>query len=233
MCCGDPPIDWTRVETRDDIAPFLGFRDEHYASVVRYGVLALRRKALLIMGSGHFQRREGKPGVIEQQMIQAFAKPYVILPGSDIVGTYDDLDARFEQQPAPWMLEMKGSWLAGLPRWQESPLIGYPAMAALKMKVGTWEQTADAYLYLGSRDKLTQGGTAFDLEGTPFGSELRCRWKIMFPKRCRNPTARSIPCSNGWHRPHRRCHVCPHPNEMADCGSGRGSHSGCRRSASP
>lgn len=45
----DPPIDWTRVETRDDIAPFLGFRDEHYASVVRYDVLALRRKALLIM----------------------------------------------------------------------------------------------------------------------------------------------------------------------------------------
>jgi hypothetical protein len=81
VLCGDPPIDWTRVETRDDIAPFLGFRDEHYASVVRYDVLALRRKALLTMGGGHFQRREGKAGVIEQQMIQAFAKPYVILPG--------------------------------------------------------------------------------------------------------------------------------------------------------
>ena len=68
VLCGDPPIDWSRVETRDDIAPFLGFRDEHYASIVRYGVLALRRKALLIMGSGHFQRREGRPGMIEQQM---------------------------------------------------------------------------------------------------------------------------------------------------------------------
>jgi hypothetical protein len=32
--------------------PFLGFRDEHHASVVRYDVLALRRKALLIMGGG-------------------------------------------------------------------------------------------------------------------------------------------------------------------------------------
>jgi hypothetical protein len=182
VLCGGPPIDWTHVETRDDIAPFLGFRDEHYASVVRYDVLALRRKALLIMGSGHFQRREGKPGMIEQQMLQAFAKPYVILPGSDIVGTYDDLDTRFEQQPAPWLMEMKGSWLAALPRWQESPVIGYPAMAAIKMKVGTWEQTADAYLYLGPRDKLTQGGTAFDLNSTPYGSELRRRWKIIFPK---------------------------------------------------
>ena len=182
VLCGDPPIDWSRVETRDDIAPFLGFRDEHYASVVRYDVLALRRKALLIMGGGHFQRREGKPGVIEQQMILAFAKPYVILPGSDIVGAYDDLDARFQQQPAPWLMEIKGSWLADLPRWQESPLIGYPALNPPKTKVGTWEQAADAYLYLGPRDKLTQGGTAFDLNGTPYGTELRRRWKILFPK---------------------------------------------------
>ena len=196
VLCGDPPIDWTRVETRDDIAPFLGFRDEHYASVVRYDVLALRRKALLIMGSGHFQRREGKPGVIEQQMIQAFANPYVILPGSDIVGTYDDLDARFEKQPAPSLIEIKGSWLAGLPRWQESPVIGYPAMAALKTKVGTWEQTADAYLYLGPRDKLTQGGDAFDLEGTPYGNELRRRWRIIFPK-----PPEALPKSDGKERP--------------------------------
>jgi hypothetical protein len=78
------------------------------------------------MGSGHFQRREGKPGAIEQEMIQAFVKAYVILPGSNIVGTYDDLDARFEEHAAPLLMEMKGSWLAGLSRWQESPVIGYP-----------------------------------------------------------------------------------------------------------
>ncbi len=196
VLCGDPPIDWARVETRDDIAPFLGFRDEHYASVVRYDVLALRRKALLIMGSGHFQRREGKPGAIEQQMIQAFAKPYVILPGSDIVGTYDDLDARFEKQPAPCLMEIKGTWLAALPRWQESPVMGYPATAALKTKVGTWEQTADAYLYLGLRDKLTQGGDAFDLKGTPYGNELRRRWKIIFPK-----PPEALPKSDGKEHP--------------------------------
>jgi hypothetical protein len=196
VLCGDPPIDWSRVETRDDIAPFLPFRDEHYAGVVRYSVLALRRKALLIMGSGHFQRREGKPGAIEQQMIQAFARPYVILPGSNIVGTYDDLDVRFDQQPAPWLLAIKGSWLGDLPRWQELPLIGYPATAPLKTKTGTWEQTADAYLYLGPRDKLTQGSEAFDLEGTPFGAELRRRWKIIFP----NPPA-ALPKSDGKEHP--------------------------------
>jgi hypothetical protein len=94
------------------------------------------------------------------------------------------------------MMGMKGSWLAGLPRWQESPVIGYPAMGALKTKVGTWEQTADAYLYLGPRDKLTQGGTAFDLEGTPYGNELRRRWKIIFPK-----PPEALPKSDGKERP--------------------------------
>jgi hypothetical protein len=196
VLCGDPPIDWARVETREDIAPFLGFRDEHYASVVRYNVLALRRRALLIMGSGHFQRREGKPGAIEQQMIQAFVKPYVILTGSNIVGGYDDLDSRFEQQPAPWLLAMKDSWLGGLPRWQESPVVGYPAMAASRTKLGTWEQTADAYLYLGPRDKLTQGGEAYDLAGTPYGNELRRRWKILLPK-----PPEALPKSDASERP--------------------------------
>ena len=61
-------------------------------------------------------------------------------------------------------------------------MIGYPAIAAVKTKVGTWEQVADAYLYLGQRDKLMLGGEAFDLEGTTYGNELRRRWRILFPK---------------------------------------------------
>jgi hypothetical protein len=93
-------------------------------------------------------------------------------------------------------MEMKASLLAGLPRWQESPVIGYPAIAALKTRLGTWEQTADAYLYLGPRAKLTQGGAAFDLEGTPYGNELRRRWKIIFPK-----PPEALPRSDGKERP--------------------------------
>ena len=59
-----------------------------------------------------------------------------------------------------------------------------------------WSQTADAYLYLGPKDKLTQGGEAFDLEGTPYGTELRRRWKILFDK----PPG-ELPKSDGQVRP--------------------------------
>jgi hypothetical protein len=75
-------------------------------------------------------------------------------------------------------------------------VIGYPANAAVKTRVGTWEQIADAYLYLGPRDKLTQGGDAFDLEGTSYGSELRRRWRIIFPK-----PPEVLPKSDGKERP--------------------------------
>lgn len=61
VLAGDSPIDWDSVGSREDIAPFLSFRDEHYGSVVRYEVLAKRHNALLIMGAGHLQRRESKP----------------------------------------------------------------------------------------------------------------------------------------------------------------------------
>lgn len=182
VLAGDPPIDWEQVENRQDIAPFLPFRDEHFAGVVRYQVLAKRRKALLVMGSGHFQRRDGKPGVIEQQMLTAFVKPYIVIAGSDIVGTYDDVDDRFAQHSWPWLMEIKGSWLASLTRRADAPVIGFPALGNNPAPASTWDQIADAYLFLGPRDKLTQGGEAFDLKGTAYGNELRRRWKIMFPK---------------------------------------------------
>jgi hypothetical protein len=185
VLAGDPPIDWDRVQSRDDIAPFLAFREEHFASVVRYEVLAKRRKALIIIGAGHIERHAGKPGLIEQQFLTAFVKSYVITPGMSL---YLDqpLDPRFASWAAPSVLEMKGTWVG------EQPTINHRTHA----NEATWSQTADAYLYLGPRESLTQGGESFDLEGTPYGTELRRRWRILFDK----PPA-ELPKSDGKVRP--------------------------------
>ncbi len=82
---GDPPVDWSRVRSREDLAPFLPFRDQFYAAVVRYQALARNRKALLIMGAGHFQRSGGRPGATENELLMALVKPYVTIPGSNMV----------------------------------------------------------------------------------------------------------------------------------------------------
>jgi hypothetical protein len=171
VLAGDPPINWEVVQSRDDIAPFLGFRDEHFASVVRYEVLAKRRKALIIIGAGHIERHAGQPRLIEQQLLNAFVKSYVITPGMSL---YLDqpLDARFREWPAPSVLPMSGTWVGAQPFINNRTHV----------TEGTWSQTADAYLYLGPRETLTQGGEPFDLEGTLYGIELRRRWKILLDK---------------------------------------------------
>jgi hypothetical protein len=168
---GDPPIDWSRVRSREDIAYYLPFRDQFYASVVRYEVLAKGRRALLIMGGLHFRRNGGRPGLIENELLTAFVKSYVIVAGSNMVRGYDDLDPRFDALEAPALIELKGNWIGTLP----APGRGGTAT--------TWDQTADAYLYLGPRDRLTVvRNRRSDLEGTAYGKEIQRRLEIMFDK---------------------------------------------------
>ncbi|MGO9229097.1 MAG: hypothetical protein ACLQKA_07795 [Bryobacteraceae bacterium] len=168
---GDPPIDWSHVRSREDIALYLPFRDEFYASVVRYQVLAKGRRALLIMGEGHFRRSGGRPGAIENELLMAFVKPYVILAGSNTVRGYDDLDPRFDALPVPSLVEMRGSWIGSL------------AAPGRGGTTATWDQTADAYLYLGPRDRLTVvKNRRSALDGTAYGKEIERRLAIIFDK---------------------------------------------------
>jgi hypothetical protein len=169
---GDPPIDWDQVRSKEDVGPYLPFRPGFYAQTVRYEVIAKKRKALLIMGSGHFRRSGGRPNFIENELLMALVQPYVILTGSNVVGGYDDLEPRFDQLPYPSLIEVKGSWLGALSR--PNPR-GGPA--------STWEQMCDAYLYLGPRDTLTvSSNPRSELEGTPYGRELERRLNILFDK---------------------------------------------------
>jgi len=172
---GDPPMDWGQVHSaadREHVGLFLPFRDEFYASVVRYQVLAKRHKALLIMGEGHFRRNAGQPGFIERELLTAFVQPFVIMPGSNMAGGYDDLDPRFDQLSALSLIDMKTSWVGAIR--VQNPRGGAP---------GTWGQTADAYLYLGPRDMVTV--TEYrrsQLDGTRYGEELQRRLAILFDK---------------------------------------------------
>jgi hypothetical protein len=53
----DPPIDWAAVKTPADHFTWLRARDTHGAKLVQREVLARKRKALLIFGGRHLQRR--------------------------------------------------------------------------------------------------------------------------------------------------------------------------------
>ncbi len=170
---GDPYADWDKIQDREGLGPFVANRDSWYAQVVKDEVLAKNHRALLIMGWGHFLRRNG-PGAIEQQLRAAGAKTYLIVFGTNVTGGYDDLDKRFDSLAPPAVIDLQnGGWAGELPAFPV--LTGGTAPAnALKLK-----DVADALLYVGPRDGLTQlSMPRSELEGTAYGKEIARRYKI-------------------------------------------------------
>lgn len=192
IVCGDPYMDWDQVKDREDIGPYLGNRDQWYTQVVKEEVLAKHHRALLIMGWGHFLRgfpAPQKTTSIEQQLRSAGAKPYLIVAGTNTTGGYDDVDHRFDSWPAPAIARLDEGWvgeLAAMPvlsggTSRSRPLLhnsgGATSASApppLRLK-----DAADALLYLGPRDSLTQVFMPrAELVGTPYGKEIERRLTI-------------------------------------------------------
>jgi uncharacterized iron-regulated protein len=190
VLCGDPYIDWDKVQTREDIEPYLSHRDEWFTQVVKDEALVRHHRALLVMGWGHFLRGLG-PTYIEPHLRKAGAKTYLIVFGTNVVGGYDDLDHRFDAWPARVIVPFSNNWVGELPafavvsggeeqphgmifrRGSKSP-VPDPLRAPVKLKTA-----ADALLYLGPRDSLIGVSmTRAELDGTPYGKEVQRRLKI-------------------------------------------------------
>lgn len=58
MIAGDPPIDWDNVRSREDHRRWIELRDTYPADLIRRQVLDRRRRALVVYGQGHLQRRQ-------------------------------------------------------------------------------------------------------------------------------------------------------------------------------
>lgn len=192
VLCGDPYIDWDKVQTREDIEPYLGHRDEWFTQVVKDEVLAKYHRALLIMGSFHFLRGEG-PTYVEPHLRKAGAKTYLIVFGTNVVGGYDDLDHRFDSWPVPAIVSLTGNWVGELPampvvsggeggphkivfRRGRNSARARPAPPPPPLKL---KAAADALLYLGPHDSLIRVSTTrAELDGTPYGKEVQRRLKI-------------------------------------------------------
>ena len=182
---GDPPIDWNKVQTREEIQSFGGQRDQHYAKVVEDEVLAKGRKALLIAGAGHFTRL-GDNSMDRAGVLIEKGRPkslFVILTHSGFLERAEELEPRLATWPKPSLVLLKGTWLGGLD-------------ASLSMRevtsrdggkciynpyTGTLlEDTVDAFLYLGSGNSLTRSLPPPDLyKDEAYVTELMRRHKLM------------------------------------------------------
>jgi hypothetical protein len=50
---GDPPIDWSKIKTKEDLSPRLAERDQYPAEIIKTQILAKNKKALVIYGTSH------------------------------------------------------------------------------------------------------------------------------------------------------------------------------------
>lgn len=57
VLAGDPPIDWAHVTSQEDHFRWISLRDSHPADLIRRQVLDRGRKALIVYGQLHAQRR--------------------------------------------------------------------------------------------------------------------------------------------------------------------------------
>jgi hypothetical protein len=55
---GDPPIDWNSPTEKQDREKFMFMRDSYPAEVIQRDILARGRRALIVYGQGHLQRKQ-------------------------------------------------------------------------------------------------------------------------------------------------------------------------------
>ena len=135
----DPPIDWSKVNGPQGLAPFMD-RDANIATVMENEVLSRHRKALMLFGWDHMLHTGGAVALYERHYPGV---TFTIVNHEGFAKDNDELEQRMASWPVPSLTPIKGTWLAGLdsshfglPPGQN----GYPG--------------ADGYLYLGPRDFL-------------------------------------------------------------------------------
>jgi hypothetical protein len=156
VLAGDPPIDWDKVKSFEDAAPFLG-RGQSITSVMEKEVLSKHRKALMLFGNHHIFH--GGP----MSSVSMYEKDYPTLTlvindlGPFFIGPPGGSNP-FASWPVPSLARAKGTWLGALDLGHFLPP---PFMMDQDCKVHNefpkplqkpMEELVDAFLYLGPPD---------------------------------------------------------------------------------
>lgn len=147
---GDPPIDWSKITSLDELNIFLMQRDTQAASVVAREVLEKGRRALICYGADH---------VLHGSMIerQTGERPYVIATLVPIAGDPGGLARRLSQYPRRTVIPTSIAWLGSFdagnvfPAPSPSPS-GEPINRNCGIPLGS---AIDAGLYVGQPKDLT------------------------------------------------------------------------------
>jgi len=175
---GDPPIDWTKTTTNKDWGRMLFQRDPHFVSVVDNEVLSKGRRALLIIGGAHLVRGVAKNNVSAGIEARRPGSMYIVIPHDGFREGNDELESRLSGWPSGALALIRGTWLGAIPigrRWPQMKDAKLPDGNAAKL-----EDVADAWLYVGRRDALTEAMPFPGIYRDDYWNELQRRQMIMW-----------------------------------------------------
>ena len=147
---GDPPIDWDKVHTIQDLHTAMGDRDGYAVEVLRREVLAKGRRALVIYGGQHLIRKNTVPGagdewargIVARLEKDGLVSAFTILP--ETRRDLSVLQADVVSWRIPSLAALRGTAL-GSAVWDPRPQ-GRPVLV---------EEQFDALLYLGPPSSMT------------------------------------------------------------------------------
>jgi hypothetical protein len=191
LVLGDPPLDWAKVETADDLKK-VEDRDQFFAEVVEREVLAKKHRALLISGSPHALRKfpkraPGEDGYDEPSAAQLIEKKH---PGSLFLVTLVTTRAAAETMkmpPPPSFRVLRGTRLANVdfsiiaPAWTAKPVVvngKHEWELGNSSAWGKMGKVVDGVLYLGGDETRAFPSPSIYLEPM-YQKELRRRIRII------------------------------------------------------
>ena len=168
---GDPPIDWREVRDRSDHFKWLAMRDSYPSALLQLEVLAKGRKALVVYGQLHFQRRNVMSNLdMEDWRMQTIVSLIESATPAKVFTIWNVDDALAAVQPditswrAPSLATIHGTTIgaADVTVFVPSPTrFTFRADAIKEVPRDQWrslraEDELDAVLYLGPRSAMTQ-----------------------------------------------------------------------------
>ncbi len=192
VLAGDSPIDWNKIQTREDRRQYGGGdRDKSIASVMEKEVLSKHRKALMLFGTFHLFHG------MQRSAVATYEKDYpnvtYIIADYDGFGRgvpsaakYNDaLEERIASWPVPSLVDLKGTWLADMdfayfftPILMRTP--NGEVHAGFPPGISSISKAVDGFLYLGpSRLLLGEHMPASTYMDQDYIAELRRRAAIL------------------------------------------------------
>jgi hypothetical protein len=188
---GEPPIDWSNIQTKADWDPIVVQRDTYPAQLVEKEILAKGKKALLIYGSAHFGQYPGPPNIralLDQDHPGALftVAPYGAF-NSKACATLFERDSK--KWPVPGLISpVRGSALEKDAMLPGCAVFGKPPAGITQAHLETSQRnylglTSDALLYLGPRDRFVFSPRSQDIYlDQDFRAEIERRVQVMTGK---------------------------------------------------